>query len=96
MALCAIAYDVRVKYFHSDGEFKGHKNLDAMRAQAGIIQESSMTETPQLNGEVERLMRTLVETARTLCHGGNVPAHLWEQALLYYVYVHNLYSAGGA
>ena len=32
-----------------------------MCAQAGIIQEFSTTETPQLNGEAERLMRTLVE-----------------------------------
>ena len=58
--------------------------------QAGIIQDFSTTETPQLNGETERLMRTLVEAARALCYGGNVPAHLWEHATHYYVYVHNL------
>ena len=45
---------------------------------------------PQLNGEAERLMRTLVEAARTLCCGGKPPASLWEQAMRYYVYVHNL------
>ena len=40
-----------------------------MCAQAGIIQVFSTTETPQLNGEAERLMRTLVEAARTLAMG---------------------------
>ena len=90
VALCANAFDVRVKCLHSDGKFKGHKDLDAMCAQAGIIEEFSTTETPQLNGEAERLMRTLVEAARSLCYGGNVPAHLWEQAIHYWVYVHNL------
>ena len=35
-------------------------------------------------------MRTLVEAAITLCYGGNVPALLWEQAMHYWVYVHNL------
>ena len=76
VALCANAFDVRVKCLHSDGEFKGHKDLDAMCAQAEIIQEFSTTETPQLNGEAERLMRTLVEGARALCYGGNVPTAL--------------------
>ena len=56
----------------------------------GIIQEFSTTETPQLNGEAERLMRALVEAARALCYGGNLPADLWEHAMHYYVYVHNL------
>ena len=69
VALCVKAFDVQVKCLHSDGEFKGHKDLDAMCAQAGIIQEFSTTETPQLNGEAERLMRTLVEGARSLCCG---------------------------
>ena len=90
VALCANALDVQVKCLHSDGECKGHKDLDAMCAQAGIIQEFSTTETPQLNGEAERLMRTIVEAARALCYGGNVPAHLWEHAIQYYVYMHNL------
>ena len=35
-------------------------------------------------------MRTLVEAARALCYGGNLPADLWEHAMHYYVYVHNL------
>ena len=61
-----------------------------MCAQVGIIQELSTMETPQLNGEAERLMRTLVEAARALCYGGNLPAGLWEHAVHYYVYVRNL------
>ena len=60
---------MQVKCRHSDGEFERHKDLDAMCAQAGIIQEFSTTETPQLNEEAERLMRTLVEAARTLAMG---------------------------
>ena len=73
--LSAYAFNVRVKYLHSGGEFKGHKDLDAMCAQAGIIQEFSTTKAPQLNEEAERLMRTLVEAARALCYGGSKPAH---------------------
>ena len=90
VASCANAFNVWVKCLHSDGEFKGHKDLDAMCAQAGIIQEFSTAETSQLKGEAQRLMRTLVEAARTLCKRGNVPAHLREQAMQYWEYVHNL------
>ena len=43
-----------------------------------------------MNGEAERLLRTLVEVTRASCYGGNVPAHLWEHAMHYNVYVHNL------
>ena len=81
VALCANAFDKRVMCLHSDGKFQEHKDLVAMCAQAGIIQELSTTEMPQLNGEAERLMRTLVEVARALCYRGNVPAHLWEHAM---------------
>ena len=62
VALCANAFDVRIKCLHSDEEFQRYKDLDDMFTQAGIIQELSPTETPQLNGEAERLMRTLVES----------------------------------
>ena len=48
VALCANAFDVRIKCLHSDGEFQRHKDLDDMCAQAGILQEFSTTETPQL------------------------------------------------
>ena len=68
VALCANAFDVHIKCLHSDGEFQRHKDLDDMLAQAGIIQEFSTTETPQLSREAERLMRTLVEAARALCY----------------------------
>ena len=74
VALFANAFDVRIKCLHSDGVFQRHKYLDDMCAQAGIIQEFFTTEMPQLNGEAERLMRTLVEAARALCYGGNMPA----------------------
>ena len=90
VALCADAVNVRIKCLHSDGEFQRHKDLDDMCAPTGIIQEFSTTETPRLNGEAERLMRTSVEAARALCYGGNLPADLWEYAVHYYVYVHNL------
>ena len=74
VALCANAFNVRIKCLHSDGEFQRHKDLDDMCAQAGIIQEFSTTEAPQLNGEAERLMRTLLEAARALRYGGTLPA----------------------
>ena len=76
VALCANAFNVRIKCPHLDGEFLRHKDLDDMCTQARITQEFSTMETPQLNGEVERLMRTLVEAARALCYGGNPIADL--------------------
>ena len=94
VALCDNAFDVCIKYLHSDGECKRRKDLDDMCAQAGIIQEFSLTETPQLNGEAERLMRTSVEAARALCYGGHLSADLWEHAMHYYAYVHNLPLGG--
>ena len=48
---------------------------------SGDDEEFSKTETLEFNGEAERLMRTLVEAARALCYGDNVPAHLWEQVV---------------
>ena len=60
-----------------------------MCAQAGIIQEFSTTETPQLNGEAERLMRTLVEVARDFVLWRQ-SACLWKHAMHYYVYAQNL------
>ena len=61
-----------------------------MCAKVGIIEELSTTETPHLHGEAGRLIRTLVVATRALRHGGNVPAHLCEQAMHYYLYVHSL------
>ncbi|GKC03701.1 retrovirus-related pol polyprotein from transposon TNT 1-94 [Tanacetum coccineum] len=53
--------------------------------QVGISHETSVAQTPQQNGVVERQNRTLVEAARTMLIYAQAPLFLWPRQLLPHV-----------
>ncbi|GJX79837.1 retrovirus-related pol polyprotein from transposon TNT 1-94 [Tanacetum coccineum] len=57
--------------------------------QAIISQETSVTQTPQLNGVVERRNRMLVEGARTMLIFAQAPLFLWAEAIATACYTQN-------
>ncbi|GJS04035.1 retrovirus-related pol polyprotein from transposon TNT 1-94 [Tanacetum coccineum] len=61
-------------------EFK-NAILQAHYEKLGIMQQFSITRTPQQNGVVERRNRTLVEAARTMLIFSKSPEFLWAEAI---------------
>ncbi|GKD75178.1 retrovirus-related pol polyprotein from transposon TNT 1-94 [Tanacetum coccineum] len=57
-------------------EFK-NKALAKFFDEVGISQQFSAARTPQQNGVLERMNRTLVEAARTMLTFANLPLFLW-------------------
>ncbi|CAN1152028.1 Retrovirus-related Pol polyprotein from transposon TNT 1-94, partial [Linum perenne] len=55
----------------------------------GIIHSSSCVDTPEQNGIAERKNRQLLDMARALMFGTNVPKYLWGEALLTATYLIN-------
>ena len=71
VTLCKNTLNVNIATIHSDNEFKSNA-LDAFCREQGIRQEFTSACTPQLNGEVERANRTLVEANRAMLLGGRM------------------------
>ncbi|GKF41364.1 putative ribonuclease H-like domain-containing protein [Tanacetum coccineum] len=67
IAQAQLNYKAKVCKIHTDNgtEFK-NTSLKAHYEKLGIMQQFSITRTPQQNGVVERRNRTLVEAARTM------------------------------
>nr|GEY32513.1 hypothetical protein [Tanacetum cinerariifolium] len=61
-------------------EFK-NKRLAKFFDEVGITQQFSAARTPQQNGVVERMNRTLVESTRTMLTFANLPLFLWVEAI---------------
>ncbi|GJW91618.1 retrovirus-related pol polyprotein from transposon TNT 1-94 [Tanacetum coccineum] len=57
--------------------------------QVGISHETSVAQTPQQNGVVERRNRTLVEAARTMLIYAKAPLFLWAEAVATACYTQN-------
>ncbi|GKF04586.1 retrovirus-related pol polyprotein from transposon TNT 1-94, partial [Tanacetum coccineum] len=57
--------------------------------QVGISHETSVTQTPQQNGVVERRNRTLVKAARTMLIYVKAPLFLWAKAVAIACYTQN-------
>lgn len=72
----------KLKTFRSDNgtEFKGE--LDDVFVRTGVQRQFSVQYTPQQNGRVERLNRTLAEKMRALLFDSGLPEKFWECALL--------------
>nr|GFC27272.1 putative ribonuclease H-like domain-containing protein [Tanacetum cinerariifolium] len=66
-------------------EFKNHV-LKEYFDSVGITHETSAAKTPQQNGVVERINRTLVEAARTMLIFSHAPLFLWAEAIATAVY----------
>nr|GEX25597.1 hypothetical protein [Tanacetum cinerariifolium] len=58
-----------------------NKTLHAYFAFEGINHQTSVARTPEQNGVVERLNRTLVEVARTMLSTTKVPQFFWAEAI---------------
>ena len=59
-------------YFDNGGEY--HGPFDAYRKH-GIVHEKTPPKTPQLNGLVERMNRTLLEKVRCMLSNAQLPKH---------------------
>nr|GFA35187.1 hypothetical protein [Tanacetum cinerariifolium] len=57
------------------------KTLHAYFAAEGILHQTSVAQTPEQNGVVERRNRTLVEAARTMLSAAKVPLFFWADAI---------------
>ncbi|GKA58743.1 retrovirus-related pol polyprotein from transposon TNT 1-94 [Tanacetum coccineum] len=69
-------------------EFK-NKKLRAFYAKLGIVHKTSIAQTPQQNGVVERRNRTLVEAAQTMLIFSKAPEFLWAKAIVTACFTHN-------
>nr|GEU69669.1 retrovirus-related Pol polyprotein from transposon TNT 1-94 [Tanacetum cinerariifolium] len=58
-----------------------NKTLHAYFAAEGIDHQTSVAQTPEQNGVVERWNRTLVEAARTMLRAAKVPLFFWAEAI---------------
>jgi len=56
---------------------------------AGTAHKLTVHYTPQLNGVVERLNRTLLERIHTFAHESGLPKSLWGEALRHEVWLKN-------
>nr|GEV66825.1 retrovirus-related Pol polyprotein from transposon TNT 1-94 [Tanacetum cinerariifolium] len=58
-----------------------NKTLHAYFAFEGILHQTSVAQTPEQNGVVERRNRTLVEATRTMLSAAKVPLFFWAEAI---------------
>nr|GEZ14610.1 hypothetical protein [Tanacetum cinerariifolium] len=58
-----------------------NQTLHAYFASEGILHQTSIVQTPEQNGVVERWNRTLVEAARTMLSAAKVPLFFWAEAI---------------
>ena len=71
------------------GEFLSNE-FKAFCAENGIQRQLTAPYTPQQNGVLERKNRTIVEMARSLLKGKELPNYFWAEAVATSVYLLNL------
>jgi Reverse transcriptase (RNA-dependent DNA polymerase)/GAG-pre-integrase domain/Integrase core domain len=74
----------KVKCIRSDngGEYRS-KEFDEYCASQGIVRHFTVPENPQQNGVAERLNRTLLEKARSMCSKAQLSKQFWAEAVNY-------------
>ena len=83
-------FERRVKILRSDhGTEIKNKVTKEFIENLGIFHSKSSTYTPQQNGRVEREMRTVVESARSVIHAKDLDVKLWAEAVNYVVFTLN-------
>jgi gag-polypeptide of LTR copia-type/Integrase core domain/GAG-pre-integrase domain/Zinc knuckle len=82
--------ECKVKALRTDqgGEYSS-KEFQAYLRDCGIRHEFTVARTPQQNGRAERLNRTLMDTARSMTNGANLPKEFWGEAVLTAAYIKN-------
>ena len=79
-----------LKTFHTDngGEYTSKRFEEFLKSE-GIWHECTIPKTPEQNGVVERLDRTLVESARSMLLDARLPHEFWAEATFTDVYIRN-------
>ena len=68
---------------YTSSEFKAYLKAE------GVRHELTIPKNPEQNGVAERMNRTLVETARSMLVGANLPHRFWAEALSTATYLRN-------
>lgn len=94
VAQCRIQTGHQVVTLRSDngGEFTGESFSSWLRSE-GIQHQTSAPYCPEQNGVAERDNRTIMEAARSMLHGRNLPPYLWAEAVNTAVYLLNRVSS---
>lgn len=61
-----------------------------VRRKIGSIHESTTADTPEQNGKVERMNRSIVTKARSMLAGPGLPKRLWAEAMATACYLRNI------
>ena len=74
--------------FDRGGQYKSNEFLDYCKDH-GIKKQFTTSYTPQQNGVAERKNRTIMEMARSMLKGKNLPNEYWVEVVSCYVYILN-------
>ena len=66
-----------------------NENLTSWCREQGLDIQTTAPYSPSQNGIAERMNRTLVELARAMMKGQNLPEFLWEYAIAHAAYLRN-------
>ncbi|GKD16408.1 retrovirus-related pol polyprotein from transposon TNT 1-94 [Tanacetum coccineum] len=90
LKMIQVRLNVAVRNIHTDNgtEFV-NQTLRDYYEHVGISHETSVAQTPQQNGVVERRNCTLVEAARTMLIYAKAPLYLWAEAVATACYTQN-------
>jgi hypothetical protein len=96
-------YDAHLARQHPDAEIckirsdRGGEYLsaefDTYLKDQGIVRQLTVHHSPQQNGVAERLNRTLVEHARAMLIGKDMPMFLWAEAIQYAAWLKNWFPS---
>ena len=79
---------IRILRFDNGGEYMNREFRNYF-IHHGLLHETSCSQTPQQNGIAERKNRHILETARALLIGANVPTHFWTDGVTTAVHLIN-------
>ena len=76
----SVGRKLKVLRTDSGGEYTS-KEFEGYLMAEGVRHELTIPKTPEQNGVAERMNRTLVEAARAMLVGANLPHRFWAEAL---------------
>lgn len=90
MKLTENQFERKIKCLKSDNGTE-IKNADTKRLfeELGVFHSKTNAYSPEQNGRIEREMRTIVESARSVIHAKNLDENLWAEAVNYAVFTIN-------
>ena len=83
--------DARIRVLRTDrGSEFCNKTVDGFCTARGVLHQLSAAYTPQQNGRVERINRTLMDRGRALLIDSELPNTLWAEALMTGLRIYNV------